>query len=199
MGTAHLSYRRSTINPLPPETNVLVRCHVSLPPSFPATTAGLYGPATPGQTGPLILDLGQPNIVTNADLIVITWPPVTNSTPPVTSTSLVFTNELVLNEQQLNELKAGLWYVNVASIDHPAGEIRGQITSAPVLTNPRLSGAGFALNVTAPPNINYAIEFSTNLLNWSTLATVNTTNSLFEFVDPQSTNSLRNFYRVRSL
>lgn len=195
-GVAALTYTVSTVYPPPPPADTVLHCQVDLPLSFSPTTARLYGPAMPNQTGPLILDFGQSRIVTNV-ITVIGWPPVTNP-PSITNVSVVFTNTLVATPQQMNEVSAGLWYVEVASLAYPAGELRGQVTSSPVLSQPRSEGAGgFAFQVTGPPSQNYEIQMSTDLVYWSTLTAVSTTNSLFRVVDPDAINSRRRFYRAR--
>ena len=38
-----------------------------------------------------------------------------------------FTGSVTLTDAQAAQLKAGGWYVNLHSKDHPAGELRGQI------------------------------------------------------------------------
>lgn len=78
--------------------------------SSAVTAATINGPAMPGENGPVIFTLAN------------------NPTPiPGTVTGIQFFN---LNAEQLMQLRAGLWYFNVATTNHPAGEIRGQIRSA---------------------------------------------------------------------
>jgi uncharacterized repeat protein (TIGR01451 family) len=67
--------------------------------STPQTVAHIHGPAPSGQSAPPIFDLPLGN----------------------------FTDfQITLTPQQVSDLKAGLFYVNVHSTDFPAGEIRGQ-------------------------------------------------------------------------
>jgi hypothetical protein len=44
----------------------------------------------------------------------------------------------------------------------------------------------------------YAIETSTNLINWTTLANLTATNGAFEFDFVPLTNDTRRFFRARS-
>ena len=193
-GSANLSYNLLTYNPL---SNTVVNCTVFLPYPFFPTGAGIYGPANLAQTAPLLFDLGQYQIVTNV-IVIISWPPVPDP-PSITNVFVAYTNTLSVTPQQMRDLNAGLCYVNVTSLDYPAGEIRGQINAGTVVTQPRFQdGGGFMFEVTAPPSQNYEIDVSTDLVNWSAVTNVNTTNNLFQFVDSDATNSAQRFYRVES-
>jgi hypothetical protein len=68
----------------------------------PATGAHIHGPAAPGQ---------------NAAVVV----PFTGlAAQPVVG-------QATLTPQQVNDLAAGLWYVNIHTANSPGGEIRGQL------------------------------------------------------------------------
>ena len=45
----------------------------------------------------------------------------------------------------------------------------------------------------------FTLQSSSNLLNWTSLVTTNSTNSFFEFTDPRSTNSTLLYYRALML
>lgn len=47
------------------------------------------------------------------------------------STAGSFNGSTTLNQGQIDQLNAGLWYVNIHSGNFPVGEIRGQITAVP--------------------------------------------------------------------
>jgi hypothetical protein len=69
--------------------------------SGPATAAHFHGPALPGaNAGPTI--------------------PLANPTSPIKGTA-------TLTDAQIADLRAGKWYVNVHSMAHPGGELRGQV------------------------------------------------------------------------
>jgi hypothetical protein len=77
---------------------------------------GIFGPAPDGANGALILDFtnygfGPP------------WGPWW----PGHLGELVYGDYVQLTDKQVEELKAGLWYINLTSEDYPAGELRGQI------------------------------------------------------------------------
>lgn len=81
---------------------------------FP-TSAGIYGPATEGQTGSLVFDLGN-------YLIAAPY----NGFPG----ALGYIGRLTLTTRQVSELLAGRLYVNFTSSTYPNGEIRDQIVLA---------------------------------------------------------------------
>ena len=74
----------------------------------PATGAHMHGPALVGQNAGVQISFGAPaNIIS---------PIIGNA---------------IITQQQADDLKAGLWYVNIHTSRHPGGEIRGQIVPAP--------------------------------------------------------------------
>jgi hypothetical protein len=82
---------------------------------FVLTTATVNGPAVPGGTAPTLFDLGPPTPIVN---------------PPIGG---IWQGELAgLTGGQINDLLAGLWYVNVFSdSSYPGGQYRGQIDPVP--------------------------------------------------------------------
>src|ERR1039458_6108579 len=66
-GSASFSYNLFGYNPL---SNTVVDCHVYLSLPFSPTSAGVYGPAAPNRTAPLLFDLGQSCIVTTIVTII---------------------------------------------------------------------------------------------------------------------------------
>lgn len=84
-----------------------------------ATDVTLNGPAGAGSTAPVLFDLGAPT------LIPMQPPPGAYYSLPGTIDNLT--------SGQINDLSAGLWYVNVftSSANYPGGEIRGQILPVP--------------------------------------------------------------------
>jgi CHRD domain len=198
-GTAVMSY--SVYGSNPP-----VSCTVTLPANFPAVDIGIYGPATPFQAAPLLFDLGQPGLVTNVVVVLSfgSWTFSTNVNPGCTT-------NLSLTPQQINDLNAGLLYVNVTSAAYPEGEIRGQFSTQPILSQPASeNGNGVAFNVTFAEQLNqpqallqpnyedYEVQESTDLLNWTTFTNFQSTNIAFQVVDTEAaiTNGSR-FYRVK--
>jgi hypothetical protein len=73
------------------------------------TSAAIFGPAAAGAVGPFIATL------TND------WP---EGSPP---DAIEYSSCIVLTDEQVEQLNAGLLYVEVASGDYPLGELRGQI------------------------------------------------------------------------
>ena len=72
--------------------------------SGPATMAHFHGPAAPGKNGPVVIWLSKQG---------------SPAASPITG-------EATLTPEQAEQFTSGLWYVNVHTQAHPAGEIRGQ-------------------------------------------------------------------------
>lgn len=90
---------------------------IGLPaPFFIPTAARVHGPALPGQNAAPVFDLGPGTIFDPG---------------PGTLGSLAYLGSQNLTQPQINDLLAGLWYVNLSSDTFPNGEIRGQITVVP--------------------------------------------------------------------
>ncbi len=63
----------------------------------------------------------------------------------------------------------------------------------------RTSDGQFVLRLTGDPGCNYAIEATTNYVNWRALKTNNATDGVFDFVDTTAPGLPRRFYRARLL
>jgi CHRD domain len=73
--------------------------------SSPATMAHFHGPTKKGENGPVVIWL------------------TTKGTPPTSP----ITGKATLTPEQAKQFTDGLWYVNLHTQSHPAGEIRGQV------------------------------------------------------------------------
>jgi hypothetical protein len=74
--------------------------------SGPVTMAHFHGPAPRGKNGPVIIWLTKRGSVVASPI----------------------KGEATLTPPQAKQFEAGNWYINVHTKDHPAGEIRGQVT-----------------------------------------------------------------------
>lgn len=97
-GTANLTYD--------PTTRVVTWSITYNGLSSPVTMSHFHGPAEPGK---------------NATVVI--W--LTKQGSPVESP---IKGEATLTPEQAQQFTAGEWYINVHTRDHPAGEIRGQVT-----------------------------------------------------------------------
>jgi CHRD domain len=73
--------------------------------SSTVTKAEFHGPAQPGKNAPAVVSLVKPGNTTENPI----------------------TGQVTLSPDQTRQFAAGEWYVNIATQDHPEGEIRGQI------------------------------------------------------------------------
>jgi hypothetical protein len=69
--------------------------------------------------------------------------------------------------------------------------------SQPVVSTPVLSNQQASFQVSGPGGFNYAIQVSTNLLNWSTVFTTNSPTLPFTWMDPNGINAPQRYYRVQ--
>ena len=78
--------------------------------TYTASYSGLSGPATAAHFhGPTMPGLNAPPVI-----------PVANPASPISGTA-------TLTQDQMDDLKAGMWYFNVHTQRTPGGEIRGQV------------------------------------------------------------------------
>jgi len=98
--------------------------------------------------------------------------------------------------------QAGQYSVAVAN---PVGSVTSAaslaVTTPPVVMDIVASGMQtgqvFGLTVNLDPGFSYALEASTDLFQWQPVTTFGGDGGLFDFVDPDSTNYLNRFYRLR--
>jgi hypothetical protein len=75
--------------------------------------------------------------------------------------------------------------------------INGTATPKPVLSAPvRLGNGQFQFNFTGNPGQNYTLQASSDLVNWSSLITTNSSNSAYTITDPSAAGMPRRFYRI---
>ncbi len=70
------------------------------------TMSHFHGPAVAGKNGPVVVWLS------------------TRGSPPASP----FSGKATLTPGQAQQFMAGEWYINLHTTDHPAGELRGQVT-----------------------------------------------------------------------
>ena len=173
------------------ETVVSWRCKLAT--NFAAVGCAIYGPAKPGHLGALQFDLGQPAIATNI-LTVVTWPEGAWS---ITNYSLDYIASFSFTPEQMHQLEAGSFYLQVASSNFPSGEMRAQISKQPVLSLPRLADNGArSFKVSKLLSSECHIEVSTNMFDWSALTNVNSSEWISAVTDSDATNSPRRYYRA---
>jgi hypothetical protein len=74
-----------------------------------------------------------------------------------------------------------------------------------LVTQGSLTPAGFTaqkairLRLTGQPTMRFAIQASTNLVNWTSISTNSSTSGTFDYIDNRSTNTPRRFYRALML
>lgn len=105
--------------------------YVFLPPPIAPTGAAIHGPSLAGANANLLFQLEGPLFV----------PPDSMGDPGGNSFRVL---NRTLSQAELNDLVAGLWYVNVLSASFPNGEIRGQIVLVPEPSALALLGLGLA-------------------------------------------------------
>ena len=103
----------------------------------------------------------------------------------------------------VNATQAGQYSVVVANA---VGRVASAPASLSVTTPPAvmdivaagmLTNQMFSLTVNLDPGFNYALDASTDLLQWQPVTTFGGDGGLFDFVDGDSTNYLNRYYRLR--
>lgn len=124
------------------------------------------------------------------------WQHAGTNLPNATNPSLSLTN--------VQAADAGLYSVVITNaIGQPAfftANLQVLIVPQPLLTEPRrLADGTFQMVLRGLSNQQpYAVEISTNLFNWTVLATFTATNSSAPFVDGTALEAKQRFYRARS-
>jgi len=84
------------------------------------------------------------------------------------------------------EFSSGAIYLSVPPPSQPAA----------LFATANLTNGVAAFQLTGQPGYTYAIQASTNLADWMTIATLVNTNGTVTFFDPSSTNYNQRFYRA---
>jgi hypothetical protein len=106
------------------------------------------------------------------------------------------TNLTLANVQSTN---SGSYQVVVSN---PAGSVSSAVAvltvaGPPVLLNPRITaGRAFSFTIAGATGLVYAIEVTTNLMQWSPLGSVSNETGQADFIDSGSSNSVSRFYRA---
>ncbi|MCX6902897.1 MAG: CHRD domain-containing protein [Verrucomicrobia bacterium] len=104
---------------------------VGMQPATYPSGAGVFGPASPGQTGPLQFDLAFWGMVAPG--------------PSGEPGGVYYLGTILLTPEQISDLQNGLWYVNIMRSDFPDGLVRGQIMPVPEPSALGLAVVGLAL------------------------------------------------------
>jgi hypothetical protein len=94
--------------------------------TFSTMSGAIHGPALPGSLAPVIFDLGGPVVIPGSTL---GEPPAYRFFSPFDGT--FGAGPFTLTSEQINQLNAGLWYVEITSFTMPEGQLRGQILLVP--------------------------------------------------------------------
>lgn len=94
--------------------------------TFTSMSAAIHGPALPGSLAPVIFDLGGAGVIPGS---TFGEPPAHRYFSPFDGT--FGAGPFTLTSEQISQLQAGLWYVEVTSFTMPDGQLRGQIVPVP--------------------------------------------------------------------
>ena len=98
----------------------------------PISAGHIHGPGAPGVNVGVIYDLFGAGIITGT----------TSGTYSGTVTLIPAAPGYSTTAQQISDLNAGLWYLNIHDSTFPGGEIRGQISLVPEPSSLALMGLG---------------------------------------------------------
>jgi hypothetical protein len=107
-----------------------------------------------------------------------------------TSATYVISNSFPTN--------SGFYSVTITNEYGSTNSAPAALTVNPVpLVSPKVLASGFfQFSFFAAPNVNYTIQYSTTLANWTPIATFSPAGGLFTITDPNATSDTHRFYRV---
>ena len=105
------------------------------------------------------------------------------------------------------QAQTGLAGIYTVRVSNPFASITSEPASLTVsvarITSIRIVSNGVVLSVQSQPNLNFAVEASSNLFtnstNWEPLATLLTVPANWNFTDSTGLNSSARFYRIHSV
>jgi hypothetical protein len=156
--------------------------------TFISRNAYIQGPAVPETNGPIIFDLGESTF--NGGIPEFCIPGSYAFGSPFDG---VFgAGPFALTDSQINDLRSGLWYLNVTSYSRSDGQIRGQILEVPSLVLSYANNQA-QCEVTGTPGAICIVQTSTSLVDWVSIQT----NTLPFILTDAASNHLQRFYRAK--
>jgi hypothetical protein len=89
-------------------------------------------------------------------------------------------------------------YIQVDGVNGASGilQLNYSLATTTIIKSMSMTAQGQQLQIVGRPNLNFSIQASTNLANWVTLITTNSATGIFDYIDSDSVNLPRRYYRA---
>jgi hypothetical protein len=89
-------------------------------------------------------------------------------------------------------------YIQVGGVNGASGilQLNYSLATTTIIKSMSMTPQGQQLQIVGRPNLNFSIQASTNLANWVTLITTNSATGIFDYIDSDSVNLPRRYYRA---
>lgn len=177
--------------------------------SYDVVVSNTVGVAT---SNPAILTVGSGPVITQQP-VSQTVEPGTNVTFSVVATGSALNYQWIFNGTPLSgSTSSTLTITNVqttnagtysVTVSNSVGTVNSSnvalLVLQDLLAGSRLENGSFQLRLSGAQGKNYAIEITTNLVNWIELTRFNNVSGTIEFTDPPAENRPQRFYRAREV
>lgn len=114
------------------------------------------------------------------------------------ATNIVGATDATLSLSNIFPNMAGTYTVTISNVYGSVTSSPALLTAKPIgITSPAIRAAGhFQFSFQSAPGVNYGVQYSTNLIEWLSLVTLNGNGTLLTYIDTNTPASQQRFYRI---